>query len=211
MKKTLIAALVIAVVAALAAASWHAGWDIVWLEKWTAQNAVLGGLVYIGAFVLSTILPVTALPLLPLAARTYGVWSTVLLTTAGWWIGCLLAFLIARWGRDCLERFTSLNAVERLERRIPCDISFMGIVILRLVFPGDLVGFALGLLRHLRFSTFAVASLLGTVPTAIVLSYAGGELGSGRLLSFSLLMVGATLALFALRRLWQMQRSRVRA
>src|SRR5688500_853171 len=90
--------LVLALAAGLfAAADWR--WDIVMLEAWIQQHAVLGAVVYIGVFIGSTVLPITSLPLLPLAARAYGVPLTFVLTFAGWWFGCLIAFEIARRAR----------------------------------------------------------------------------------------------------------------
>lgn len=118
--------------------------------------------------------------MLPLATRSYGVVPTALLSAAGWWAGCLIAFQIARFGRRYLERVTSLEAVDRFEEKVPADIGFGGIVVLRMILPVDLVSFALGLFKRLRFLTYAAASLIGILPFAFVWSYAGGELGAGR-------------------------------
>jgi uncharacterized membrane protein YdjX (TVP38/TMEM64 family) len=67
----------------------------------------------------------------------------------------------------------------------------------------DLVSFALGLLRHLRFTIYAAASLVGIVPFAFVWSYAGGELGAGRWLTFALAISGMAALVLLLRRLFQ--------
>lgn len=187
-----------------AIALWGWQWDTSPLASWIERNKAWGGAAYVAAVAASVVLlPLSSLPLVPLAARVYGVWPAALLSAAGWWLGSLIAFQLARLGRRWLERVTSLDAVDRLERRIPPDIGFGGIVVLRMIFPVDIVSFALGLLKQLRFPTYAVASLVGIVPFAFVLSYAGGELGAGRFLTFAVVAVAATAAILVLRRLWQ--------
>jgi uncharacterized membrane protein YdjX (TVP38/TMEM64 family) len=203
LKQRTLTLIVIALLAIAAFAAWaHGDWDISQLEAYIEEHTLAGSIACVGAFALSTVLPISALPLLPLAARVYGVWTTMLLTATGWWIGCIAAFVIARWARVFLERLTSLEATRRLEAKLPADVGFSGIVILRIVFPGDIVGFALGLLKHVRFSTYATASLIGTIPSAIVFSYAGGELGKGHYTSSALLVVALLLATLLLKRLW---------
>jgi len=182
-------------------------WDTSALEAWMEQHKEAGGVAYF-AFVTASVvlLPLSSLPLLPLAVRLYGVVLTAALSAAGWWTGALIAFGLARLGRRYLERVTSLDAVDRLAQRIPPDIGFAGIVVLRVLFPVDVVSFALGLLKHLRFSTYAIASLVGIVPFAFVWSYAGGALGNGKFLTFALVVVAATAVLIVLRRLWRSRR-----
>ena len=175
-----------------------------WLESWIGQHLVLGAGIYFVLVVASVVLlPFSSLPLLPLATRSYGVVLTALLSAAGWWAGCLIAFQIARLGRRYLERITSMEAVDRVEEKIPEDVGFGGIVVLRMILPVDVVSFALGLLKRLRFRTYAVASLVGILPFAFVMSYAGGQLGAGRFLSFALVVVGMVAVVLVGRRLWK--------
>lgn len=183
---------------------WQLQWDLSALEAWIAEHRILGIVVYVMFVAASVVLlPFSSLPLLPLAARVFGVWLTATLSIIGWWIGCLIAFQIARLGRRYLEKFTSLEAVDRLERKIPPDISFAGIVILRMILPVDVTSFALGLLKNLSFSTYAIASLIGITPFAFVWSYAGGELGRGAFLSSAVIFIIMTAAVLVIRRLWQ--------
>lgn len=201
-QRTLIGLAILALTAFATALAWQAGWDIARISAFIERNSALGALAFVGAFVVSTVLPVSALPLLPLAAHAYGVSLTVLMSTCGWWIGSLIAFLLARWGRRHLARFVSLDAIDRFEQKIPAHTGFTGILVLRVAFPGDLVGFALGLLKDVRFLTFALASLLGTLPGAILLSYAGGELGRGHFVSFAAVIAATLVAALVVRRLW---------
>lgn len=199
MRKSLVAVAVVAAVAVAVLAFHDWRWDISLLEDWIKRNPVLGGLAYVGIFIASTILPITSLPLLPLAARAYGVTATFFLSTAGWWLGCLIAFQMARWGRPFLDRVASAKAIARCERAIADRQSFWAIVVLRILFPGDFVAFTMGLVRSVRFATFAAASLVGTLPSAIVASYAGGEVGQGRYISAALVAVAMIAAVLIVR------------
>lgn len=197
-------ALGVLVLAIVGLGIWEYQWDFTMIEQTIRSHPLTGAAIYIALLATSVVLlPFSSLPLLPLTARVFGVWLTAILSIVGWWIGCLIAFQIARLGRRYLEKFTSLEAVDRLERKIPPDISFAGIVILRMILPVDVTSFALGLLKHLPFSTYAIASLIGIIPFAFVWSYAGGELGRGAFLSSAVVFIGMTLAVLVIRRLWQ--------
>lgn len=195
--------LVVTAVALFAFGVWQWEWDLSGLERWIGHHALLGAVIYVVLVMASVVLlPFSSLPLLPFAVHNFGVVLTALLSTAGWWVGCLIAFQIARLGRRYLERITSLAAIDRLEDRVPADVGFGGIVVLRMILPVDVVSFALGLLKHLRFRTYAVASLLGILPFAFVWSYAGGQLAAGQFLYSALIVVIVTAVVLAIRRLW---------
>jgi len=195
------------VLAILGIGVWEYRWDFTMIEQTIRSHQFMGATLYIILLATSVVLlPFSSLPLLPLAARIFGVWLTAALSIVGWWIGCLIAFQIARLGRKYLEKITSLSAVDRLEQKIPKDIGFAGIIILRLILPVDVTSFALGLLKHLKFSTYTIASLIGIIPFAFVWSYAGGELGRGAFLSSTIIFIGMTVAVLVIRRLWQRYR-----
>jgi len=193
--------------ALLALVFWQWQWDVSWVESWIRQHALLGAAIYVVLVAASVVLlPLSSLPLLPLAARSYGVVLTALLSATGWWVGCMIAFQVARFGRRYLERFTSMEAIDRLEEKVPEDVGFGGIVVLRMILPVDVVSFALGLLKRLRFRTYAVASLVGILPFAFVWSYAGGQLGAGQYLSFALVVLGMAAVVLLVRHLGKAHR-----
>ncbi len=201
--------LVSGTVALVALALWQWEWDTSGVELWISLHAWLGGLLYVALLAVSVVLlPLSSLPLLPLAAKIFGVVPAALLSVAGWWIGSLIAFELARLGRHQLERITSLAAVDRLEEQIPHDVGFWGIVVLRMILPTDVVSFALGLLKHLTFRTYALATLLGILPFSFVWSYAGGEISAGRFLPFMLTAAGMIVAILAIRWVWRMHHAR---
>jgi uncharacterized membrane protein YdjX (TVP38/TMEM64 family) len=197
----------VAAAALIAMGVWQWEWDASRLEAWTARHTLLGAAIYVLVVAASVVLlPFSSLPLLPLATRSYGVVLTALLSAAGWWTGCLMAFQLARRGRRYLERMASMEAIDRLEEKVPEDIGFFGIVVLRMILPVDIVSFALGLLKRLSFRTYAVASLVGILPFAFVWSYAGGQLGAGRFLSFAAIVIGIAAVVLIGRRLWNSRR-----
>lgn len=205
MKTKNIIAISLLVLAALAIWQWE--WDMSGFASWIGVHPVLGALIYVVLVVASVVLlPFSSLPLLPFAVNIYGVVLTALLSTAGWWIGCLIAFQIARLGRHYLERITSLEAVDRIEEKIPSDVGFGGIVVLRMILPVDVVSFALGLLKRLQFRTYATASLVGILPFSFIWSYAGGQLGTGQFLSFALVVLGTAAVVLLVRRTWKAHR-----
>lgn len=186
---------------------WEYQWDLTMLEQSIRAHPFLGMALYVVLVLTSiVVLPFSSLPLLPVAARVFGIWITAILSIIGWWIGCLIAFQIARFGRKYLEKVTSLEAVDKMEQKIPKDIGFAGIVILRMVFPVDVTSFALGLLKHLSFSTYAIASLIGIIPFAFVWSYAGGELGRGQFLTSTFILIGMIFVVLLIRRAWRKHR-----
>ena len=140
---------------------------------------------------------------MPFAAGLYGVWITGALSGAGWWVGSVIAFQTARLGRGYLERITSLEAVDRLERKIPEDMGFGGIVVALMIFPTDVVSFALGLLKGLRFPTFALAALIGILPFSFIWAYAGGQLEAGRFATFAAVAGAMVVAVIMVRRTWK--------
>jgi uncharacterized membrane protein YdjX (TVP38/TMEM64 family) len=183
-------------------------WDLTVLEQWMTTHRTLGMVAYVLFAIASVVLlPFSSLPLLPLAARLFGIVPTALLSIAGWWIGSLLAFLIARWSRPYLGHIASLEKIDQIATTIPSDIGFIGIVTLRMVLPTDLVSFALGLIRPLSFRLHAIATLIGIIPFAFVWSAAGGQLAQGQFLTTGLLLSGMLLAVLLLRYIWEQRRS----
>jgi len=202
------AAVGIALLALAALTFWQWQWDIAGIESFIQTNIMLGGMLYVLVVILSIIaLPLTSLPLLPVAVRLFGIVPAALLSIFGWWIGAMIAFWIARKGRPWIAQVVSLEGVDRLTKRIPPDIGFAGIVFLRMILPVDVTSFALGLVKNLTFGTYAVATLIGIIPFAFAWSYAGGALGHGQFVVAALVAIAMTAAVLLLRRLWKVNRS----
>ncbi len=117
--------------------------------------------------------PGATLPLIPVAARAWGRVPSALVTTIGWTLGSLLAFLIARrWGAPIVRKLTSLQRVQQMRRYVPEDL-FWSIVLVRLVLPMDAISYVLGLFTEISWLKYVAATGLGIAPSALLLSYLG--------------------------------------
>ena len=122
----------------------------------------------------TVIAPITLLPLIPLIAPILGPFTTGLACWAGWTLGSVIAFWIARHGgRPLLHKFVRMERLNALERRIPKQSHFLLIFALRLIIPVDILSYALGLFSSVRMSTYALASALGILWFSFALAYFG--------------------------------------
>ena len=137
----------------------------------------------------AVIAPGATLPLIPVAARAWGRVPAALVTTAGWTLGSLIAFLIARrWGYPIVKKLTSRERIRQMGRYIPDDL-FWSIVLLRLVMPMDVMSYVLGLLTDISWSRYMLATAMGLTPSAFVLAYLG-KLPN----AYEIIMLGVALA-----------------
>jgi len=151
------------------------------------------------AFVLILILavvamPLTVMPLIPIATAALGPLPTALLSVVGWTIGGSIAFLIARHlGRPLLVRYVSLEKLTAIEDKIPAESHFWVVVLLRLTLPVDLISYGLGLTKSLSFSSYFVGTLVGVSWFSFAFAYIGEALFTGNrllLLEFVLPSLG---------------------
>jgi len=137
----------------------------------------------------AVIAPGATLPLIPVAARAWGRVPAALVTTAGWTLGSLIAFLIARrWGYPIVKKLTSRERIRQMGKYIPDDL-FWSIVLLRLVMPMDVMSYVLGLLTDISWSRYMLATAMGLTPSAFVLAYLG-KLPN----AYEIIMLGVALA-----------------
>jgi len=138
------------------------------------QNPFLGAILYIFLNILDAILaPGATLPLIPVAAHAWGPVLAAIVTTIGWTVGSLIAFLIARrWGYPIVKKLTSMERLRQMKKYIPEDL-FWSIVVLRLFMPMDIMSYVLGLFSDISWSRYVLATALGVAPMAFVLAYVG--------------------------------------
>jgi uncharacterized membrane protein YdjX (TVP38/TMEM64 family) len=144
------------------------------IKAFIDQNPFWGLFLYVLLNVLdSVIAPGATLPLIPVAAHAWGRVPAALITTAGWTLGSLIAFLIGRrWGAPIVRKFTSMQRLQRLKRYIPKDL-FWSIALLRLFMPMDVMSYVLGLFTNIGLSKYLTATALGLIPSALILAYLG--------------------------------------
>ncbi len=162
------------VAAVLLAAVWLVHQHADDIRSFIDRHPVQGVVLYLVLNVIDAVAaPGATLPLIPVAAHTWGRFWAALLTTAGWTAGSLIAFLIARrWGAPVVRKLTSMERVKRLKAYIP-DNLFWSIVILRTVLPMDVISYVLGLFTDMSWASYAAATALGLTPSAFLLAYLG--------------------------------------
>lgn len=126
------------------------------------------------AMVTTVVAPLTSIPLIPLAASVWGPFMTAVASILGWLGGALVAFFLSRrYGRPLVEKFIAPEQLIALERRVPRENLFWSIVLLRMTVPVDVLSYALGLFTSVPWRTYFFATLIGIIPFAFILAYAG--------------------------------------
>ncbi|MDP4038959.1 MAG: VTT domain-containing protein [Candidatus Pacearchaeota archaeon] len=121
------------------------------------------------------ILPLTGIPLIPLASNLWGSFTTAILGIIGWTLGAIIAFEIARkYGKPIVEKLVSKNKIEKVEKLIPEKNIFIAIVLLRIFLPADILSYILGLFSKIKRSTYITATIIGITPFSFILAYIGG-------------------------------------
>jgi uncharacterized membrane protein YdjX (TVP38/TMEM64 family) len=158
----------------LATAVWLARSHAESLKEFIDHHPVEGVIAYITLNILDAVIaPGATLPLIPIAARTWGRVPAALVTTIGWTAGSLVAFYIARrWGAPIVKKLTSMERVKRLRPYVPKH-PFWSVVLLRLVVPMDVISYVLGLFTEMTWPSYALATALGLTPSAFILTYIG--------------------------------------
>jgi len=60
-----------------------------------------------------------------------------------------------------------------LEKKIPKENLFLGIIFLRMVIPVDILSYALGLFSKIKTRDYLLATIIGVSPFAFIFAYLG--------------------------------------
>lgn len=162
------------------------------LQSYVGSQGAWGMLLYVALITLTMIIPFgTSIPLVPISVAFWGGFAAALLNTAGWMIGGIVTFLIARRYRDFLmSRVALLKNIEHYGRMIPEKNLFLSVIILRMGPPVDFVSYAIGLFTNMHFLPYLTASFIGMIALAFFLSYV-----SLLSLNYQLLVIGVALGI----------------
>ena len=128
-------------------------------------------LVYIGIYIVGTVLLVPGVLLSFGGAVLFGVYEGTLYTWIGATIGATLSFLLAKFlGRDFVDQLLG-GRFQEFERRLEKH-GFTSMLILRLIplFPFTGINFASGLTR-IRFRDYVLATAIGILPGTFVYQF----------------------------------------
>ena len=158
-----------------------------------AWSSVLYVLILVGAVVF---MPVTVMPLIPIASASFGPLITALLSIVGWTIGAVIAFWIARHvGRPIVEKWVSLEGVDTFIAKATPRSKFIIIVLLRLTIPVDIASYALGLTRTIGYFEYTLATFVGVIWFSFAFAYMGDAILSGNM-PLLIELAGVSLVIF---------------
>jgi uncharacterized membrane protein YdjX (TVP38/TMEM64 family) len=109
-----------------------------------------------------TIIPVSTLPLLPIASMLWGSFLTAYATIIAWMISAVVDFALARWyGQPLVNRIIGEEETSNIGQSIPKRHLFGSVILFRLIFPIGLVSYALGLFTPIRWSSYLLSTVIG--------------------------------------------------
>jgi uncharacterized membrane protein YdjX (TVP38/TMEM64 family) len=159
------------------------------IEEMIEKHAIWGMIIYIIILILSIVVaPISAMPLIPIGSRLWGVAMTTTLSVIGWTIGAMIAFYLAKkLGRPYVAKILPLKKIEKIERMIPEQNIFWTIFFFRAITPFAGLSYVFGLVTRVKTKTFFWGTFLGLIPFCFVVAFLGS-------LPIAFLITGLTLA-----------------
>lgn len=139
------------------------------------KNNLIGILIYLLITVIAVVVaPITIFPILPMAANVFGWFQSAVITIFGWTIGAVIAFFIARkYGVPLVQKVIPVKRLWKYEEKVKNKDKFLGIVVMRMLIPVDILSYALGLFSKVSYKTYTIATFIGVIPFTLLYSYAG--------------------------------------
>lgn len=175
----------------------------VWDAPITYLTEMLSGMDFVSYIIFVLLLvsavvfmPLTVMPLIPVAAGILGPFATAILSIVGWTLGAVIAFLISRHAaRPVLARFVSFEKLDAFAESIPPNAHFLIIVLLRLSTPVDITSYALGLSKKITLAEYTIATAVGVSWFSFAFAYLGEALLAGNMFLF-IKITGLSLVIF---------------
>lgn len=143
------------------------------INKWLLQGWV-GMLVYVLLGIVSIVIaPIASIPLLPIAVAAWGPMITAILSIIAWTVGALIAYQFGKIIGDPIQKYSGL--AERISSTLAKQTRvqmFWYVVVLRVLIPVDILSYIVGMFTRMPFWWYALATLIGVSPMAILMSYA---------------------------------------
>ena len=166
-------ALVVLVVALIALA-WSDAMHGAALRLLEASKAIIAGHAIAGPLVFIAIAAVSAMLaffssaiLVPAAVVAWGPVPSALLLWAGWMLGGLASYGVARrLGRPVLHRLAPWRSLAPYEQRIARDTPFGVVLLFQLALPSEIPGYVLGLMQY-PLRRYLLALAIAELPYAV--------------------------------------------
>jgi len=143
------------------------------IKNLVSDESLLGILVYVAFSAMAEVIgPITSLPLLPLVVTIWGSVVAAVLSIAGWTLGATIAFWVCRkYGKPIAAKFINIQRAEEISRAIPEKNLFWFVVLIRMIFPVDVLSYALGLFTNIKWHHYVLATIIGISPFTFILAY----------------------------------------
>ncbi len=138
-------------------------------------EGIFGMILYTFIITIDVIIaPITATPFIPIASNLWGWVIAGILSSIGWTLGGIFAFMLARvYGTRLIKKMISLERIEKYEELVSKRGLFWSIVFLRMFLPVDILSYALGLFSKMNLSSYVLATFIGVTPFAFIFAYLG--------------------------------------
>lgn len=163
-------------------------WDapLEYAQHSVSSQGLFAYVTYVAILIAAVVfMPLTVIPVIPIAAAVFGPFPTAILSIIGWSTGAAIAFLISRYlGRPILERYIDLKKFDSVLHTIPPTTHFFFVILLRMTMPVDLISYALGLTKSLSFTRYIVATIIGVSWFSFAFAYLGEAFFEGNTIVF---------------------------
>lgn len=152
------------------------------LNQWIKGLGIIGPIVYIAIFIISTVFFLPGLPITLVGGFVFGPIFGTIYVSIGSTIGASLAFLVARYAaRSMVEEWVAGNPqFKKIDEGVEKH-GWRMLMITRLVpiFPFNLQNYAYGLTK-IKFGTYVLVSWLCMLPGTVAYVFAGGSIIGGQ-------------------------------
>ncbi|MBI2888857.1 MAG: TVP38/TMEM64 family protein [Candidatus Liptonbacteria bacterium] len=137
------------------------------------QYGIFGMALYVVGALIAEIIPsIVFLPLVPVAVTLWGSFLAAVLSIIAWTLGSAIIFLLVRrYGHPLVARLLGEEKLKTVVKMLPRHHIFLGVILMRIALPVDLVSYALGLFNIMSFKAYLAATFIGIVPFAFAFSY----------------------------------------
>jgi len=166
------------------------------------ENGFLGMIIYVLIVIASIVIaPINEVILIPVATALWGWFITALLTLLGWTLGSVIVFVLTRkYGAPLIRKLLPLDKIYKYEKFMPQNHLFVGIILLRIAIPIDVVSYAIGLFTNIRFIPYFFATLIGFLPLAFFLAYIGTLPAYVQIISFVIFLLVIIIGFLSVKR-----------
>jgi uncharacterized membrane protein YdjX (TVP38/TMEM64 family) len=151
------------------------------LYEIATEHRMLGAVLFACLmFVTTVVAPLSSLGMVPMIAPLIGPFTTGVACYVGWLLGAVVAFHIGRvYGQPCITKMMSQKTLNHYTRYLQKDMSFMYIIMLRMILPVDILSYMLGVFTTVSFAKYTVASAIGILWFSFAFAYLGDAFVQG--------------------------------